>query len=186
MRWNAKRSFPIAASLFLTFAGVSSATERSLDSIRQAWRGALRGVQTYGMALQELDTDAKVCGLERAKLADAVRSGLKDSPLQVTDEDLQLFNIFVDIVTLAGDRCISTISLRVSAFVDPTYAPLLAAEITPWSDRAILSSSREDHARVIGDDRPNVPSAIVQARCDQPLCRQASFTTGLGQTRITE
>ena len=104
------------------------------------------------MALQELDTDAKVCGLERAKLADAVRSGLKDSPLQVTDEDLQLFNIFVDIVTLAGDRCISTISLRVSAFVDPTYAPLLAAEITPWSDRAILSSSREDQARVIGDE----------------------------------
>ena len=36
MRWNAKRSFPIAASRFLTFAGVSSATERSLDSIREA------------------------------------------------------------------------------------------------------------------------------------------------------
>jgi hypothetical protein len=60
--------------------------------------------------------------------------------------------MFVEIATLrAGKRCTSTISLRVSAFVDPTYAPLLAAEITPWSQRAFLVSSREDHSRVIMD-----------------------------------
>jgi hypothetical protein len=82
-----------------------------------------------------------------------VRSGLKDTPLQITGEDLQFFNLFVDVATLhAGDQCTSTISLRVSAFVDPTYAPLLAAEITPWSQRAILKSARESHPRVITDE----------------------------------
>jgi hypothetical protein len=142
----------LVAPLFL-FAQMVGAAEKSLESIHQAWRSALKGVQIYGIVLQDLDTDATDCGLERAALANAVRSGLKDAPLQITGDDLQLFNLFVEIATLhAGDRCTSMISLRVSAFVDPPYAPLLAAEITPWGRRAILISAREDHPRVITDE----------------------------------
>jgi hypothetical protein len=139
--------------LLFLFAETASAAERSLESIHHAWRSALKGVQIYGLALQDLDMDAKDCGLERAALANAVRSGLKDTPVQITGEDLQLFNMFVEVATLqAGDQCASTISLRVSAFADPTYAPLLAAEITPWSQRAILISARDNHPRVINDE----------------------------------
>jgi hypothetical protein len=38
--------------------------------------------------------------------------------------------------------------------VDPTYASLLAAEITPWSQRSILIliSASDDHGRVIADE----------------------------------
>jgi hypothetical protein len=144
MRRNAKLLFLLIATLLL-FADVSSAAEKSLESIHDAWRRSLKGVQIFGIALQELDADAKACGLERMALANALRSALKNTPLQIIGEYLQLFNMFVEIATLhAGERCTSTISLRVSAFVDPTYAPLLAAEITPWSQRAFLVSSRED------------------------------------------
>jgi hypothetical protein len=104
-------------------AGFGSAAEKSLERIHQAWRSSLKGVQTYGLALQELDSDAKACGLDPMALANAVRSGVKDNtPLNIHTDGLQLFNIFVDVATLnASDRCTSMASLRVSAFVDPSY-----------------------------------------------------------------
>ena len=140
-------------ALLLPTVVTGTAAERSLLAIHNAWRSSLKGVQIYGIALQELDSDAKACGLDRSALVNAVKSGLKDIPIQLTGEDLQLFNFFVDIATLhGGKQCTSTVSLRVSAFVDPTYAPLLAAEITPWSQRSILISASEDHGRVIADE----------------------------------
>jgi hypothetical protein len=132
---------------------VGTTSERSVPAIHQALRNSLRGVQIHGIALQELDADAKACGLDRSALANAVKSGLKDTPVQLTGEDLQLFNFFVAIATLrSGKQCISMVSLRVSAFVDPNYAPLLAAEITPWSQRSILNSLTEDHGRVVDNE----------------------------------
>jgi hypothetical protein len=49
---------------FLLFTGVALAAEKSVDSIRQAWRRSLNGVQVFGIALEELDADAKACGLD--------------------------------------------------------------------------------------------------------------------------
>jgi hypothetical protein len=133
-----------------------------------AWRSSLKGVQIYGIALQELDSDAKACGLDRWALANAVKSGLKDTPIQLTGEDLQLFNFFVDVATLHSDKqCVSLISLRVSAFVDPTYAPLLAAEITPWTQRSILISAPEGHGRVIADELAKEAAEFAKAWREQ-------------------
>jgi hypothetical protein len=142
----------LTAYLFI-FAAMGSAAEKSLESIHQAWRNALKGVQTYGIVLQELDADAQACGIERMALADAISSAIKDTSLTLTREDLQLFNMFVDLESMhARDRCISMVSLRVSAFVDPSYAPLLAAEITPWSQRAIVISAKDNHPRAIAEE----------------------------------
>ena len=152
MRRNIISLSLLIACLFL-IAEVGRAAEKSLESIHQAWRNALKGIQIYGIVLQNLDTDATGCGLKRDALGDAVGNGLMDTPLQITGDDLQLFNLFVEVATShAGDRCTSAISLRVSAFVDPAYAPLLAAEITPWSQRAILISTSEDHPRLVIDE----------------------------------
>jgi hypothetical protein len=152
MRRYVKLFVFLIAYLFI-FAAMGSAAERSLESIRQAWRSALKDVQTYGIVFQELDADAKACGMERTALADAISSAIKDTSFTLTREDLQLFNMFVDIESIdASDRCISVVSLRVSAFVDPSYAPLLAAEITPWSKRAIIISAKANHPRAIADE----------------------------------
>jgi hypothetical protein len=142
----------VAAHLFI-FADVGFAAERSVESIREAWRNSLKGVQTFGLAVQELDADAKACGIDRMALADGVKSGIKDPALSITLDNLQLFNLFVDLITVfAADRCTSIVSLRASAFVGPSYAPLIAAEITPWSQRAILISAKESHLRAIADE----------------------------------
>jgi hypothetical protein len=127
--------------------------EKSLDSIHQAWRHALKGVKTYGLALQALDADAIACGLDRASLANGVTSALKGTPVKITADAVQLFNFFVEVATLYSDgRCTSMVTLRVSAFVDPTYAALIAAEITPWNQRAIVISSKESHQQVVEDE----------------------------------
>jgi len=152
MRLQAKRLIlPVAA--LLLFTGAAFAAERSLDSIRQAWLSNLKGVQVFGVALQELDSDAKACGLERVSLARAVRDGLDQTSLNLTQEDPQLFNFFVEIETLQfSDRCASMASLRVSAFVDPAYPPLLAAEITPWRQRAMVISAKANHPQAIASE----------------------------------
>jgi hypothetical protein len=83
-------------------------------------------------------------------------------------EDLQLFNMFVDTATLrAADRCTSMVSLRVSAFVAPAYAPLLAAEITPWGQRTILVPTKEDHPRMITDELANQAAEFVKVWREQ-------------------
>jgi hypothetical protein len=51
--------------------------------------------------------------------------------------------------------------------VEPAYAALLAAEITPFSQRAILSSAKEDHPRVIADELTNQAAEFVKLWCDQ-------------------
>jgi hypothetical protein len=104
MKWNTH--FSIAAfALYMAFAGPGSAAEKSLETIHQAWRNSLKGVRTYGIAIQKLDADALDCGLEGGTLAGAVRSGLRNTQVQVTAEEVQLFNLFIDIVTLhTGDR----------------------------------------------------------------------------------
>ena len=107
----------------------------------------------YGLALQALDADANACGLDRATLANGVTSGVKGTPIKITAEAVQLFNFFVEVATLYSDgRCTSMVTLRVSAFVDPTYAALIAAEITPWNQRAIVISSKESHQQVVEDE----------------------------------
>ena len=142
----------LTVQLCLT-TGIAGAAEKSLETIHEAWRNALKGVHTYGLALQDLDQDANACGLERMALADAVRSGFKGTPLDVNAGDVQLFNIFVDISTIhSADRCTSMVSLRVSAFVDPTYAKLIAAEITPWSQHTIVISSKENHPDAVAEE----------------------------------
>lgn len=143
--------FFVGQSFLLTEFAI--AAENSLDSIHQAWRNALKGVQMYGLALQTLDADANACGLDRATLANGVISAVKGTPIKITPDALQLFNFFVDVATLySGERCTSIVSIRVSAFVDPSYAALLAAEITPWSERTIVISSKENHKQMIEDE----------------------------------
>lgn len=167
MMLNAKFLLCLTA-LLLPSVITATAAERSLPDIHQAWRSSLKGVKLYGIALQELDTDAKTCGLDRLALANAVKSGLKDTPIQITDEDLQLFNFFVDISTFrSGKQCTSMVGLRVSAFVDPAYTPLLAAEITPWSQRSILSSASEDHGRAIADELVKQAAEFAKAWREQ-------------------
>ena len=153
----------LAGQLFLPTVNAAG-VETSLDTIHQAWRNALKGVQTYGLALQALDADANSCGLDRATLAEAVNSGIKDTPIKINTDAQQLFNFFVDIATLhAGERCTSMVSLRVSAFVDPSYAALIAAEITPWSQRAIVISSKDNHRRVVEDELSKQASLFARA-----------------------
>jgi hypothetical protein len=167
MRGHWTFSVLLAGQLFLT-TDIAAAAEKSLDNIHQAWRSALKNVQTYGLALQALDTDANAGGLDRLALADAVKSGLKNTPLNISADTLQLFNFFVDVATVyASDRCTSMVSLRVSAFADPSYAPLLAAEITPWSGRAILISAKENHLRAVEDELSKQPSLFARARDEQ-------------------
>jgi hypothetical protein len=154
----------LAGQLFLT-TGIATAAEKSLDHIHQAWRNALNGIQTFGLALQTLDSDATSCGLERMTLAKAVESGLKNAPISITPEALQHFNLFIDVSTLHGadERCTSMILMRVSAFVDPSYSALLAAEITPWSERAIVISSKENHRRAVEDELSRQASQFANA-----------------------
>jgi hypothetical protein len=134
----------------MTYIAVSGATEQSLESIHRAWRGSLKGIRTFGIILQGLDADAKNCGLEDGALAGAVKSGFGDTPARLVGDEIQLYNVFIDIAALdAGDRCTSMVSLRVSAFVDPAYPTLIAAEITPWIQRAFLVSPKEGHAHII-------------------------------------
>ena len=152
--------FLVGQSFLLTESAI--AAEKSLDSIHQAWRNALKGVQTYGLALQALDADATACGLDRATLANGVTSALKGTAIKITTDAVQLFNFFVEVATLyTAERCTSMVSLRVSAFVDPSYAALIAAEITPWSQRALVISSKENHRQMVEDELSKQASAFA-------------------------
>src|SRR4029079_17868376 len=111
------------------------------------------------------------CGLDRATLANGVTSALKGTPIKITAEAVQLFNFFVEVATLySGERCTSVVSLRVSAFVDPSYAALIAAEITPWTNRAIIISSKDNHRRVVEDELSKQASLFARA-CGEEQAR---------------
>tara|TARA_Y100000588_G_scaffold249550_1_gene264062 strand:- start:137 stop:712 length:576 start_codon:yes stop_codon:yes gene_type:complete len=116
----------------------------------QNFAEGLEGLKEMVLVVERLTEQSEACGLDRAKLAELMRSEVSNTGLVLAEAGPTLY---LNINTAAvGEVCFSSVNLRVQYYTQvphPTKAEGAIAQVTLWDDAFVASSELSNHGEYI-------------------------------------
>ena len=138
---------------FLTaLAGIAAiAMITAPDSARaQNFAEGLEDLKEMVLVVERMSEQSEACGLDRAKLAELMRSEVSNTGLVLAESGPTLY---LNINTAAvGEVCFSSVNLRVQYYTQvphPTKTDGAIAQVTLWDDGFVASSELSNHGEYI-------------------------------------
>lgn len=114
---------------------------------------ALGLVESLKIKIDELDADAKKCGLSRTKIFSVLRSCLSSGGLMVMSPESTsdaLLNVQPLTIIIDGDRCVTSYSMDLIGFPLATFHGVASREAALfWSSAGIFLSKIDNHQNQI-------------------------------------